>query len=147
VETIFDRLYGKGGSNTIPATVILSDEAREGWATWYAENAAEMEAEDFPRRLVGTWAKMPAQLARLALILHATGETAGGEVSAETLGAAADLIDYFKAHARRVYQLLGEQRRDGKLTILQALKERGPLNKRAILHDVFKRNASAGLIQ
>ena len=29
------------------------------------------------------------------------------------------------------------------MTLLQALKERGPLNQRAILHDVFQRNVSA----
>ena len=29
------------------------------------------------------------------------------------------------------------------MTLLQALKARGPLNQRAILHDVFQRNVSA----
>src|SRR5262249_34216368 len=89
---------------------------------------------------------MPAQLTRLALILHALDGSAGSTVSAETLARACDLIDYHKAHARRVYQHLSEQRRDGKLTILKALRERGPMKQGTILHEVFQRNVPASLV-
>jgi len=43
--------------------------------------------------------------------------------------------------------VLGKQRRDLLITVLKALKEQGPMNQRAILHDVFKRNVPAERIR
>jgi hypothetical protein len=146
VEAVFERLYALGGGGAPSVTIRLSAAAHDLWVPWYAENAEEQTQETFPRRLVGPWAKMPAQLARLALILHAVESPDSCEISEDTLARACDLIDYHKAHARLVYKHLGEQRRDGKLTILKALKEGGPLKQWDILGDVFKRNVSASLV-
>src|SRR5262249_32984346 len=103
---------------------------------------AERAGEGFPRRLRGPWAKLPAQLARLALILHALGDPRSDQVSAETLARAADLLDYFQAHARRAYQHLVQVRRDLATRILPALRERGPLTTTE-LHEVLQRNVTA----
>lgn len=70
-----------------------------------------MAKEDFPRHLRGAWAKMPAQLATVALILHcvraASGEPLADEIDTIALHmAAVQIEDYFKPHARRVYQLV-----------------------------------------
>ena len=127
-----------------PATVQLDEDASALWAEWYGEHVAEMMAESLPRRLRGLWAKLPAQLASLMLVLHAVDVSqVETSVRVETLEAAADLLEYFKSHARRAYRQLGQRRRDRVLALLEGLKKRGPMNQRAILHDVFKRNVSA----
>jgi hypothetical protein len=145
VERIFEGLYGLEGTidddgEPAPRVVVLDGQAASVWGAWYAEMAAEMAAEDFPRRLRGAWAKMPGQLARLTLIVHALTSPQAGKVRAETLAAAADLIDYFKGHARRVYRRLERGRRDRAVVILSALKMRGPMAQSAIYHDVLQRN-------
>jgi hypothetical protein len=64
----------------------------------------------FPRRLEGVWAKLRGYLARISLVLAVCRciETGAREerVEAEDIEAATKLLDYFKAHARRVYSEL-----------------------------------------
>ena len=91
---------------------------------------------------------MPGQLARLALILAAVDACAAGEdapdrVEDETIRAAADLVDYYKAHARRAYRRMARGRRDLAVRILAALKERGPLTQDAIYSNVLHHNTPA----
>jgi hypothetical protein len=153
VEAVFERLYRLEGDvddddEPVPRVIRLSDQAAEIWADWYAERTAEQEAEEFPRRLRGPWAKMPSQLARLTLTLHALWSCPVADaVSAETIAAAADLVDYFKSHARRVYRHLARERRDLVTLVLAALKEHGPLKQSEFVHDVFKRNIPAERIR
>ena len=68
-------------------------------------------------------------------------------ISAETLGAAADLLEYFKSHTRRAYRHLGRQRRSLTLDVYQALRTRGPLSESVLLRDVFQRNIPAEAIR
>jgi DNA-binding HxlR family transcriptional regulator len=148
VGWVFLRLYRLGlsvsGQARPSSTVVrLGPEAAARWKAWYDAHTTETAAETFPRRLRGPWAKMPAQLARLTLILHALSDPMPAEVAVETLGAAIDLIDYFKSHARRVHRHLGQQRRDLAVRVLQALKERGESSQSDLLRDVFQRNVPA----
>src|SRR5262249_41485340 len=113
------------------------------WRQWYDEHAAEQDAEDFPPRLAGPWAKMPAQLARLALILHMLHDAGADEASRDTLARRADLVDYCKAHARKVYRHLGRQRRSLVLRVLQAIKEGGDVPQHVLTREVFQRNVTA----
>ena len=89
----------------------------------------------------------------MALILHTVRAVEVGErpadrlVSAETVGAALDLVDYFKAHARKVYRELAHERQDLKMKVLAALKERGEMLFSQILHDVLKRNTPAARLR
>jgi hypothetical protein len=132
----------------VPRVIRLSSGAETLWAEWYCEHAAEVADEKFPRQLRGPWAKMPSQFARLALTLHALwSRPVEDEVAEETFAAAADLIDYFKSHARRAYRHLARERRDMATTILAALKEHGPLKQSEFVHDVFKRNVPAERIR
>ena len=103
-----------------------------------------MADDGFQRRLRGPWAKLPGQLARLTLILHAiVSRPLAGEVHPGTLEAAIQLIDYFKSHARRVFRQLARARQDRIVALLEALKKRGPMAQSVILHEVFHRNVSA----
>jgi hypothetical protein len=66
----------------------------------------EMHAPGFPARLEGAWSKLEAYLARLSLILAMcrVAEQGGEEqVEARDVLMASVLVDYFKAHARRVH--------------------------------------------
>jgi hypothetical protein len=152
--------------------VRLSAEAKQRWLEWFAEHGAETDA--VADVLNGAWAKMPAQLLRLTLGLHAIATVrrvkppigvvpAGGvrivaevdpRVSLGTLESAIALIEYFKAHARRVYRLLGERRPEARGArdlparprdlrrekILRALREEGRMTQSKIQREVLKRN-------
>lgn len=148
VEAIFEALCAlrpdeDGDGDEQPAVVRLSPCAVDLLERWYGEHAAETERDGFPPHLRGPWAKMPSQLARLALILHALEHAEPiAEIGDATLARAMDLVDYFKGHARRVYRRLAGGKQDRKLAVLQALKEQGPLSTRD-LFDTFHRNVSA----
>lgn len=87
---------------------------------------------------------MPGQFARLILILHAVKSyPLTFTAAAETVTEAAELITYFKAHARRVYRHLMRERQDLALKVLMALKVHGPMKQSELLHNVFRRNVSA----
>jgi replicative DNA helicase len=70
----------------------------------------ERNAVDFPRYLVGCWAKLKAYCARLALIVHylrlVHQDVGEEEIDAESLTRAVRLVDYFKWHARKVHTLM-----------------------------------------
>ena len=90
-----------------PKPLRLSPEARKLFAKTVDASAAEILVPGFPARLEGVWAKMRGYLARLSLVLAVCRCVAGGlreeRIEAEDVEAAAKLLDYFKAHARRVY--------------------------------------------
>lgn len=104
VETVFRRLRSTSG-DTEPVT--LSDEAKAAWREWYDGNARAIESEQ--GLMAGVHAKADVQLSRLALVLHvlAHDDPNAVDVSAETLRAAIELVEYHIAHARAVAQRLG----------------------------------------
>ena len=107
VQEVFDRLYGlepmiDRHGDPQPLQVRLGRDAWQTFESWHQDHISEGNADEFPSYLQGAWAKMPGQLLRMALILHAIeGETHVEALSESTLDAAAALICYFKAHARR----------------------------------------------
>jgi hypothetical protein len=95
-----------------PYVVRLTADGRDAWQEFTRGHAAEMNAEDFPDCLRGPWSKLRGYCGRLALIVHylrwACGEVEGdkSDVDGESIRRAAVLVDYFKAHARKVYAVL-----------------------------------------
>jgi hypothetical protein len=165
VEHVFELLYRlprhvDEDGDSAPYLVRFSDTAKELWRDWFNEFAVERDSGAIPSRLQGPWAKLPSQLARLALILHVVTKVAScpADASSEalkqavlvplsqtTLGAAMDVLEYFKAHARRVYAELGQQQHGMAVRILQALQERGPCKQSVLLHEVFHGHGSTQL--
>ncbi|MBI4492180.1 MAG: DUF3987 domain-containing protein [Chloroflexi bacterium] len=148
VEVIFERLYTledttDDNGDAQPLVVRLSRAAQSVWEAWYQAHVAEMASDSFSTRLRGPWAKFPAQLARLALILHMLEAPEVSEVGVGTLTSAITLVAYFKAHAARVYRHLHAERRGLNIRILQALKQQGRVSQSDLLHGVFKRNLPA----
>ncbi|MEW6637381.1 MAG: DUF3987 domain-containing protein, partial [Actinomycetota bacterium] len=90
-----------------PKPLRLSPEARKLFAQAVDALGAEVLDPGFPRRLEGVWAKLRGYLARISLVLAVCRccETGSREerIEAEDVEAASRLLDYFKAHARRVY--------------------------------------------
>lgn len=150
VERLFSDLYDLKGAempsgDVVPRVALLGPEARALWAAWYRENAAEHRDEHLASSLKGTWAKMPSQLARLALILHIghavdAGDRPGALVSEETLASAMVLVDYFKAHTRAVLGELRAPRPQLEDRILRGLREHGPTTTRNVHQTIL--NAS-----
>lgn len=148
VEQMFSRLYDLTGAempsgDVVPRVARLGADARPLWREWYDTHQAEYRDETLPSSLKGTWAKLPAQLARLALILHVThavdgGQTPSASISAATLADAADLVDYFKEHARAALGELKTQRNQLEERILRGLRERGPSTTRTVHLEIVK---------
>jgi DNA polymerase-1 len=88
----------------------LTADGRRAWQRFTETHAEERNAENFPPHLIGPWSKLRGYAARLALIVHflrwACGETQGEDVDGESMTRAALLVDYFKAHARKVYAVM-----------------------------------------
>ncbi len=149
VSAEFKRLYrlhqsSDAANEGTPEPVKFKPDALDLWETWYASHVAEMRHERFSPRLEGSWSKMPAQLARLALILHAFELHVTNWLQVETLERAITLLDYFKAQARRVFGRLGQEERGGlALRVLAELKVRGECSQSALLHGVFKRHVKS----
>lgn len=98
-----------GGDPTAPVGVgvHLHPDARVAWTAWYDENAALAEAA--PSLAGGFYRKLPAHVARFALILHALGNAADPRptVSAERMADAIEVGEFFRAHVGRLLGLLG----------------------------------------
>ncbi len=120
---VFDRLYNLKpemvNGELKPKILQLTNAAKQWWAEWYSIHIREMKDPDFSRRLRGPWAKMPNQLARIALILHMArvvcGEAEDGEVDEISLNRAVQFIKYFKSHIRKAYQQLGKSHVDKRI--------------------------------
>ena len=154
----FEQLYGKlaelgmpevESGEPYPAVVPLSPEAWELFKEVADSLAEEAYAPGFPARLEGAWSKLEAYLARLSLIL-ATCRVAeqGGEERVETRDVlmASGLVDYFKAHARRVHTGLHGQNTEDLLAkdLAEFLGEHEGewIDEPSVLHKVLKRRKS-----
>jgi hypothetical protein len=142
VERLFSDLYDLQGIEAPDGTIAprrarFDRDALILWGRWYNATAAEVRSEDVPASLKGTWAKLPSQLARLALILHIgyavdAGQPVSASVGVGTLEAACDLLDYFREHARAVLGELRTPRSTLEERILAGLRLQGPSLTRTI---------------
>ncbi len=102
-----------------PDVVRFSPAGKDAWVAWYDAHAAEMRDPDLPARLLGPWGKLKSYAARIILVLHhlwgTEADRAGAEVEADTVARAVRLVDYFKAHTRRVYARLNQAPDDARL--------------------------------
>lgn len=108
-----------GNGSQVPGIVGMGYKAREVANYWYREHARERNQSDFPADLVGPWSKMRVYYFRIALVLHllhaTCEETDPSHISEMTAVKAGALIEYFKSHAKRVYDLLEANRHERNL--------------------------------
>lgn len=94
----------------------LSEETAEAWADWYRAHWAEARDDFFEEENVGLWSKLQAYCGRLTLLLHLLhGHDHDEPVSVEIFTKAACLVEYFKAHGRRVQHALGAHPEDRRI--------------------------------
>jgi hypothetical protein len=108
----------------------LTPEGAEMWSNFMSEHRAEMDREDFPAYLRGPWRKLATYCARFALIIQqsrrAIDETETLEVNADSVAAAVTLVQYFKAHTRKVYHALRQEPGSERATtLLEWIASRG----------------------
>lgn len=139
--TVFDRLFRIAEGKQ--KVVRLGADADQLFGEWSDILCEQMESDTFPERLRGVWDKMLGQAARIALILHCC-ETDGLVVSADTMGAALDLADFFCGMAARVMAALFTNEQNVLLKLLAALKDaKDGLSQTQILREVLHSNVPA----
>jgi hypothetical protein len=127
--TLKGDLGQAGGRPPPPMELGFTAQGRVAFIAFAEALYAELADPALPDYLRGPWSKYDGGAgARLALIVHlcrvVTGEADSEAVDAHSVRAAIALVDYFKAHARRVYQRLratrADQRAETALRWLQA---------------------------
>jgi putative DNA primase/helicase len=124
-EKLADLKMPEPEGEPFPGTVPMTREAWEVFKEIAGELSEEAHALSFPRKLRGGWSKLEAYLARLSLILalsRAVGSNEKEQVEPRDVFVAGVLVDYFKAHARRVFaELHGEDPTDSLAVALSEL--------------------------
>jgi hypothetical protein len=87
--------------------VHLTPDAARAFAAWHDDNARQTTIA-LPA-IAGVYAKLPNQVARLALVIHCLtyAEDPRRPLSLETMNSAIELGEYFRAHAHRVQTRFG----------------------------------------
>jgi hypothetical protein len=127
---VLERLYQLERVDGKPKILSLTNEAKKWWEEWYDIHIREMTDPDFPRKLRGPWAKMPNQMARIALIIHMVrvvcGEATEEEVDEISITRAGEVVKYFKSHARKVYLHLKKTEADKRIEeAVEWIRKRG----------------------
>lgn len=91
----------------VAGVVRFSTAAKARWAEWWNAHAAEMRGQELSITLLGPWGKLKSYAARLALILHYLWHVQVQpdlvELDVDCVNRAVSLVNYLKAHLRRVY--------------------------------------------
>jgi hypothetical protein len=119
VDALWRRPMGPEDEGQGPGVVEFSAGAREAWRDWCEAHYREQEADDFPEALVGPWGKLEAYAARFCLLLHlmdlASDPTAPADalpsIPRRIVDSAAELVAYFKSHARRAHWTIAGKHR------------------------------------
>jgi hypothetical protein len=109
-QRLWERTPGKQDGRLCPHVVYFSDAGRIEFDRLYDDHVDQVNAVDFPDFLRGPWAKLEDYAGRLVLVLvliwHASDPTADPAslpaVEPLIVRQAWRLVDYFKAHHRRV---------------------------------------------
>ena len=101
-----------------PLEISFTPEARARFSEYFNETTAEARAPGFDDRLHYPWAKFRGYCARVALVLamcRVALENAEEKITLDDVNNAVEIMNYFKAMARRTYAGLYGQRPDDRL--------------------------------
>jgi hypothetical protein len=121
--TVFEALWDLQGNldpagtgPPVPIELPFTAPGRTAFIEFANALYAELADPALPDHLRGPWAKLDGYGARVALILHlcrvACGEADTDEVDEPSVRGMVRLMDYFQAHAQRVYARLRRTRAD-----------------------------------
>ena len=109
---LIGKLYGlQPNLDGSPVVLRFSRKAKELFVKWHDMHCTEQEDLTLPGLVRGAYSKLKGYGARLALIHALASNPNAQEVDVESVGAAADLTDYFKKQVQRVAPLLGASAR------------------------------------
>ncbi|KQU24040.1 hypothetical protein ASG65_19080 [Bacillus sp. Leaf13] len=105
---------------TNPKVIYFDKKAKEAYTMWYDLTEAETITAGFPETLKGVWKKIKGQHPRILLIMHMLKCTYNSQpeqgdliVEEETVIYTNYIMEYFKAHTKKVFQFtqanLGEK--------------------------------------
>jgi len=88
----------------------FSPEAKKLWVEWHKKHIDQMNDPEMPYYLIAAWSKLEAYMARFSLLLEHNRLAMSNElptnISKETANGAIKLTEYFKAHARKAFELM-----------------------------------------
>ena len=91
-----------------PKILSFDSEAKEAWRKWIHSHEQEAETVAEQCGLEAAWSKLKTYAARLMLIVHVvrhvSGETSSEQVDCDSVRKGVLLVNYFKAHALRIYR-------------------------------------------
>lgn len=133
-----------------PRTVRLSEDAEALFESFYNEMQATLAGDTLPGILRGTFSKAPAQVSRIALVIHCGRQVSGEEhdphrLSVDTMDAAIQILRYFLDHLKSMESLFhqGATRAEiirGKVLVWLKQQTRNPVGVPAtwskLRHDV-----------
>ena len=101
MERVLELLRHLRNPRDEPVVLVLSPGARDVWGRWYDEMMKQAHSRG--GLTGGVQAKLPRQVARIAIVLHclADGSLKESEISADTLRSAMEICDYHLIHAQR----------------------------------------------
>lgn len=130
-----------------PVSLLLSDEALALFKWWHDTHCEETEQPQLPPFLRGAYAKLKGYCPRLALIHAVVTNPTTERVEKASVEAAIQLVSYFKAQARKVMPLLGENKSSEverckaeirrKLSVSRSMKKRDIQKSSAFNAEVF----------
>jgi hypothetical protein len=105
---LFGRLYAlRPAADGSPVVLNLSPAAKQLFIEWHDKHCADQENVNLPTLVRGAYAKLKGYAPRFALIHALASNPDSQQVEAESIGAAAELVEYFKVQVQRVAPLLG----------------------------------------
>jgi hypothetical protein len=109
-----------------PQLITVQPEAKSLYKDWYNRQVCEPWVDFDAQAFEALSAKLRAQCLRFCLILHCLHSIEGGQselepISADTMGKAIRLADWFKVHQRQVWQIIGKA---GQVTDASPLEKR-----------------------
>lgn len=145
VQTLLDLQMGLEEQAYRPRMVHLTTDGWDVWKELTWKHAAQVNATDFPDGLHGPYAKLcPGYVGRLSLVIHclrwACGDVTGENVDGESVRRAFILVDYYKAHYRRLYSSMGADPRTQEaskvLAWIARTRPAGTFSRREVYHDL-----------
>jgi hypothetical protein len=100
-----------------PRQLWLTGDGKQVWEIFTNTIAAEYNASEFPGHLKGIWMKLKGMCGRIALVLHllrwACKEVGDKDmdVDGESMNRAVAVVEYLKAHTKRVAGIMGSDYR------------------------------------
>ena len=119
-----------------PIVLGLSAPAKTLFVEWHDTHCAEQENPALPSLVQGAYAKLKGYAPRFALIHALASNPHAQHIEAESIGAAEDLVEYFKIQVQRVAPLLARHARTPEACCEHSIRRALARGKRLTKRDI-----------